>query len=117
MELQHLLEWLLNQAAVVVVMGVVIYFQQKEKMKLVDKIELLIKEHRTEVRELRDHSARKDLEQLEALNAVSTLLDRVSDSQGANLEFTKETKETVLGKFEDLKNWIINGKINNNGAG
>lgn len=122
MELQHLLEWLLNQAAVVVVMGVVIYFQQKEKLKLIDKQEKLVQEHREEVAKLRDHSAKKDLEQLESLSNVNTLLDRNVEGQKEIKEVALkeikdvkdlmlETKDSVLTKFDEFKNYLINGKL------
>jgi hypothetical protein len=122
MELQHLLEWLLNQAAVVVVMGIVIYFQQKEKLKLIDNQEKLVKEHRQEIAKLRDHSSKKDLEQLESLSNVNTLLDRNIEGQKEIKEVALkeikdvkdlmlETKDSVLTKFDEFKNYLINGKL------
>lgn len=100
--LLNLGDWLLNQAGVAVVMGVVIYFQQKEK-----------KEYRAENKELQEKINKVVAEQAQTLSDISSLLDKNADGMSKLETTVVSTKDTVLGKTDELKNYIINGKIGN----
>lgn len=105
-------DWLLNQAAVVVVMGVVIFFQQKEKQALMLKIESDNKEYRKELKQIREQSSKRDLDQLETLGNVSALLDKVDEGIKDTNTTVTGAKDTFLSKIDELKNYIIDEKFN-----
>ena len=88
--MEQLMEWLLNQSGVAVVMGIVIYFQQKEKQDqakehkiereaLQKQIEKFVDQHKEELKKLNDDAKKEALENLKTMKNFEVLVESVDE--------------------------------------
>jgi hypothetical protein len=104
------LSWLLQQAPVVVVMGLALYVLWKDNKSIRKEAKRDRESHAAQLKELNDYSKSKELEHLATLKDVVVIMDQVTEGQNKTQDDFAAVKDLVLGKIDDLKNYIIDGK-------
>jgi ABC-type nickel/cobalt efflux system permease component RcnA len=106
---EQVIGWLLQQAPVVIVMGLGLYFLWKDNKSIRKEAHKDRLKHKEEMQKLNDDIRLKEVDYIKTLTDVTVLMDKVTEGQDKiQIEFALH-KDRMLDKFDDLKNHIKNG--------